>query len=67
MGCRLKPESDERATWPRSEAGLFSAGPRCCVQPAARLGVEMVGLLCTGQIGKPVMANTMDAFSPAHP
>jgi len=59
MGWRLKPESDERATWPRSEAGLFSAGPR--------LGVEVVGLLCTGQIGKPVMANTMDAFSPAHP
>ena len=67
MGWRLKPESDERATRPRSEAGLFSAGPRCCVQPAARLGVEVVGLLCTGQIGKPVMANTMDAFSPAHP
>jgi len=41
---------------PRSEAGLFRAGPRRCVQPAARLGVEVVGLLCTGEISKPVMA-----------
>ena len=52
MGWRL----NERATWPRSEAGLFRAGPRRCVQPAARLGVEVVGLLCAGEISKPVMA-----------
>jgi hypothetical protein len=36
-------------------------------QPKARLEVDVAGLLRTGEIGKPVMANMMDASAPLTP
>jgi hypothetical protein len=45
-------------------AGLFRAGPPRSAQPTARLGVGVVGLLRTGESGKPVMATNMTHLAP---
>ena len=50
-----------------ASAGLFHAGPPRSAQPTARLGVGVVGLLRTGEIGKPVMATHNGRLAPLTP
>ena len=47
-----------------ASAGLFHAGPPLSAQPTVRLGVGVVGLLRTGESGKPVMATNMTHLAP---
>jgi hypothetical protein len=67
MGWRLKPESDERATWPAPRRGFFVRVPgNVCNQPR---GSPLRWWACCvpERSASPLWQNTMDAFSPASP
>jgi hypothetical protein len=64
VGCQVgKPVSDGDLS-PASRRGFFVRVP-CAVQPTARLGVEVVGLLCSGRgSAGPFMATHMTHLAP---